>query len=143
MGFSIFDYVLFLLKFPFLLKKKHRLFYLNHLNSFQNYRTTTQTFASKLLIFKLQQQVATISFKISDIWVNWSSPKTDMETNIFYSENQSLENVSFLFRRNYLSKYFDIPLLINRFIRSWEHQLKEQRCEVSWHQKRLLKNRNR
>ena len=37
----------------------------------------THGFAFRTLIFRLQQEV----FKLNDICVGWSSPKTDMETN--------------------------------------------------------------
>ena len=48
-------------------------------NSFQNknYRKATPSFAPRLLIFKLQQEV----WKFNDICVSWNSPKTDLETN--------------------------------------------------------------
>ena len=62
-------------------------------NSFQNQnnRKATHSFASRPLILKLQEEV----LKFNDIWVSWSSPKTDLETNLLNLENRSLENVSF------------------------------------------------
>ena len=48
-------------------------------------------FARGNLIFKLQQEV----LKFNDICVSWSSPKTDLVTNLLNLENRSLENVSF------------------------------------------------
>ena len=62
-------------------------------NSFQNQnnRKTTYSFAPRPLIFKSQQEVV----KFNDICVSWSSPKTDLETNVLNLENQSFENVSF------------------------------------------------
>ena len=62
-------------------------------NSFQNYnnRKATHSFAPRPLIFKLQQEV----LKFNDICVSWSSPKTDLVTNLLNLENRSLENVSF------------------------------------------------
>ena len=62
-------------------------------NSFQNEnnRKLTHSFASRPLIFKLQQEV----LKFNDICVSWSSPKTDLETNFLNLENRSFENVSF------------------------------------------------
>ena len=52
---------------------------LKSFNSFQkkNNRKATHSFASRLLIFKLQQDV----LKFNCICVSWSSPKTGMETN--------------------------------------------------------------
>ena len=54
-------------------------------NSFQSYnnRKATRTFASRYLIFKLQQEV----LKFNDICVSWSSPKTDLEKNFLNLEN--------------------------------------------------------
>ena len=48
-------------------------------NSFQNKnnRKATHSFVPRLLIFKLQQKV----WKINDICVSWSFPKTELETN--------------------------------------------------------------
>ena len=62
-------------------------------NSFQNQnnRKATHSFAPRTLILKLQQEV----LKFNDICVNWSSPKTDMETHFLNLENRSFENVSF------------------------------------------------
>ena len=48
-------------------------------------------FASRPLIFKLQQEV----LKLNDICVDWSSPKTDLETDFLDLENRSFENVGF------------------------------------------------
>ena len=58
-------------------------------NSFQNenYRKATQCFAPRPLIFKLQQEV----LKFNYICVNYSSPKTDLET-IFSNLKKSFEN---------------------------------------------------
>ena len=54
-------------------------------NSFQNQnnRKATHSFAPRPLIFKLQQKV----LKFSDIWVSWSSPKTDLVTSFLNVEN--------------------------------------------------------
>ena len=66
------------------LKKRH--------NSFQNEnnRKATHNFAPGPLIFKLQREV----LKINNICVSWSSPKTDLVTNLLNSENRRFENVS-------------------------------------------------
>ena len=48
-------------------------------------------FVPRPLIFKLQQEV----LKFDDICVSWSSPKTDLETNLLNLENRSFENVRF------------------------------------------------
>ena len=63
-------------------------------NSFQNKnnRKATNSFAPRLLIFKLQQDV----LKFNDICVSWSFPKTDLVTNFLNPENRSFENVSIL-----------------------------------------------
>ena len=47
--------------------------------SFQNKnnRKATQSFAPRPVIFKLQQKV----LKFNDIFVRWSSPESDLETN--------------------------------------------------------------
>ena len=52
---------------------------LNRHNSFhyKNNRKATHAFASRPLLFKLQQEV----WKFSDICLSWSSPKNDLETN--------------------------------------------------------------
>ena len=54
-------------------------------NSFQNQnnKNATHSFALSPLIFKLQQEV----LKFNDIYLSWSSPKTDLETNILNLEN--------------------------------------------------------
>ena len=74
-------------------------------NSFQkqNTRKATQSFAPRSLIFKLQQKVQ----KFNGIWVSWSSPKIDSNTNF-------LKCVTFLIA--IFKKIFGIPLLINLFI---------------------------
>ena len=48
-------------------------------NSFQDYnnRKSTHSFAPRLLIFKLQQEV----LKFNDICVSWSFPKINIVTN--------------------------------------------------------------
>ena len=73
MGFSIFDSATFWLKFIFCLKKCMDSLTLKSHNSFQN-KNATHSFASRPLIFKLQQEV----LKFNDIRVRWSSPKTDL-----------------------------------------------------------------
>ena len=54
-------------------------FTLKRHNSFQNKnnRKATHSFAPRPLIFKLQREV----LKFNDIYVSWSSPKTDLKTN--------------------------------------------------------------
>ena len=49
----------------------------------QNNKKATHSFALSPLIFKLQQEV----LKFNDIYLSWSSPKTDLETNILNLEN--------------------------------------------------------
>ena len=49
------------------------------------------SFASRLLIFKLEQEV----LKFNGICVSWSFSKTDQVTNLLNSENESFEKVSF------------------------------------------------
>ena len=63
-------------------------------NSFQNKnnRKAANSFAPRILIFKLQQDV----LKFNDICVSWSSPKTDLVTNFLIPENRSFEKVSIL-----------------------------------------------
>ena len=56
----------------------------------QNNRKTTNSFAPRPLIFKLQKEV----LKFNGICVSWSSPKTDLVTNFLYPENQNFEKVS-------------------------------------------------
>ena len=91
--FSIFDSVLFLLKFMSLFNKKHGLLTLKRHNSFQNWsnRKATYSFVPRPLIFKLQRKVLIFN----DICVSWSSARTDLEANFWNLENQSFENVSF------------------------------------------------
>ena len=62
-------------------------------NSFknQNNRKGTHSFAPRPLIFMLQQEV----LKFNNIYVSWSSPKTDLVTNYSNLENRSFEKVSF------------------------------------------------
>ena len=67
--------------------KRHFFFFFQN----QNNRKATQSFASRPLIFKLQQEV----LKFNDICVSWSSPKTDLVTSFLNVENQSFENVRF------------------------------------------------
>ena len=71
-----------LLKFTYLFSKMHGLFDLIHNTS-------------RPLIFKLQQEV----LKFNDIWMSWSTPKTEPEDEYFKFkkniENWSFENVSF------------------------------------------------
>ena len=62
-------------------------------NSFQNGngRKSTLSFALRLLVLKFQQEV----LKLNDIFMSWSSPKTDLLTNSLNLENRSFESVSF------------------------------------------------
>ena len=66
---------------------------LKRLNSFQisNNRKTTNSFAPRPLIFKLQGEV----LKFNDICVSWNSLKTDLETIFFNLRNRSFKNASF------------------------------------------------
>ena len=68
-------------------------FTLKRHNSFQNLnnRKATHSFATRPLIFNLQQEV----LKFNDICLSWSSPKTDLVTNFLNLENRSFENVIF------------------------------------------------
>ena len=83
----------FLSKFTFLFSKKHGHFTLKRLNSFQNEnnRKATHDFDPRPLISKLQQEV----LKINDIYVSWSSPKSDLGANVLNLENLSFETVNF------------------------------------------------
>ena len=90
-GFSIFHFVSFLLKFIFLSTKIHVTFKLHNSFQNQNNRKATHSFAPRSLIFKLQQEI----LKFNDTCVSWSFAKTDLVTNFLYPENQSLENFSF------------------------------------------------
>ena len=62
-------------------------------NSFQNKnnRKATHSFAPRPLIFKLQQEVS----KFNYIFVIWSSPKTNVETNLLNLGNQDFQYVTF------------------------------------------------
>ena len=62
-------------------------------NSFQNKnnRKTTHSFAPRPLTFKLQQEVS----KFNYIFVIWSSPKTNVETNLLNLGNQDFQYVTF------------------------------------------------
>ena len=106
-GFSIFNSVLFLLKFIFLFNKKAWTLWLQEVitlqthyvhstlkthvvfvgYSFQNYNKgkATHTFGPRPLIFKLQQE----DLKFNDVSVSWNSPKTDVETNFLNLENKN------------------------------------------------------
>ena len=62
-------------------------------NSFQsenNRKEATHSFATRPLVFKLQQGV----LKFNDICVSWCSPKTDLVIIFFNPENRSFANVS-------------------------------------------------
>ena len=57
----------------------------------QNNKKPTHSFAPRPLIFKLQRE----ALKFNGIFVSWSSPETDLETNFLNLENRSFENISF------------------------------------------------
>ena len=67
---------------------------LKRYNSFQNYnhRKTIHSLAPRSLIFKLQQEL----LKLNDICVSWSSPKTDLQTNLLNLEIEVLRMLVFL-----------------------------------------------
>ena len=95
---GFFDSVSFLLNVVFLFKKTMdslTLKYHKYHKSFQNQndRKAKNSFAPRPLIFKLQEQV----WKFNDIYVNWSSPKTDPETNIINLENQRVWSTPLFF----------------------------------------------
>ena len=91
-GFSIFDFAWFLLKFIFLFSKMHGLFdFKTQFISELNNEKATNSFTHRPLLFKFQQEV----WKFNDICVSWSSPKPDLETNCLNLENRNFENVSF------------------------------------------------
>ena len=71
-GFSFFDSVSFLLYFIFFFNNSIDSLNLKSHNSLQNKnnKKATQSFAPRLLIFKLQQE----DWKFNDICVSWSSP---------------------------------------------------------------------
>ena len=62
-------------------------------NSFQNKncRKSTRRFATRPMIFRLQQYIS----KFSDICMSWSSPKTDLEMNLVNLENWRFECFTF------------------------------------------------
>ena len=62
-------------------------------SSFQNENNTkaTHSFTPRPVVFKLHQEV----LKFNDICASWSSPNTDLVTNILNPENQSFEVVTF------------------------------------------------
>ena len=49
-----------------------------------NNRKVTHSFAPRILIFKLQQEI----LKLNDTCVSWSSPKTNLETNFLKLEKR-------------------------------------------------------
>ena len=59
-------------------------------NSFQNLndRRAKHSFVPRSLTFKLQQDV----LKFNNICASWSSPETELGTNILNLENRSFEN---------------------------------------------------
>ena len=78
--FSIFDSASFLLKFIlFCSIKSMESWTSKRHNFFQNKdnRKATRSFASRSLIFKLQQEI----LKFSGICLSWNSPKTDLAKN--------------------------------------------------------------
>ena len=84
--FSIFDSVLFLLKFIFLFNKIRELFDFQYFNNFiipfkikiiENPHTALLP-DLWCLSFKIQ-----LNLKFNDIYLSWSSPKTDLVTNFF------------------------------------------------------------
>ena len=91
--FSIFSSVSFFYSLYFCSAKS--IYYLNSKrhNSLQNKnnRKVTHAFASRPLIFTLQQEV----WKFSDICVSWTFPKTDLETNFLNLENRSFVHLTF------------------------------------------------
>ena len=90
--FFIFDSMSSFLKFIFFSTKCMDFWTLKRHNSIQSSknRKATQSFAPRPLVFKLQQEVLTVN----DMCVSWSSPKTELVTNILNPDNQSFENVS-------------------------------------------------
>ena len=54
-------------------------------------RKSTHSFASRTLIFKLQQEV----WKFNDNYMSWSSPKTTLKMNFLDLENSIFEYFSF------------------------------------------------
>ena len=93
-GFSIFDSVSFWLKFIFFCSTKcmDRLTLKRH-NSFQNQnnKKAIHSFDPRSLVFKLRQEV----LKFSNISVNWTSLKTDLEPNFLNFQNRSFEYATF------------------------------------------------
>ena len=91
-GFSIFDSVLFLLKFVFLFNKMLGFFHFKNLIIHFKIKVTEKTHTVLLPdLWFLQQQV----LKFNDVRVSCSSPKTDLVTNFLNLENRSFENVDF------------------------------------------------
>ena len=54
------------------------------INIIEKPHTQTHSFASRSLIFKLQQEV----LKFNNIYMSWSSPETNLVTNFLTPENQ-------------------------------------------------------
>ena len=77
-GFSIINFLLFLLKFKFLFNKNHGRFDIET----SYFLSKTHTFTPRPQITKLQQNV----LKFNDILLSWSS---------LHLENRNFENVSF------------------------------------------------
>ena len=84
---------------------------LKHHNSFENENNgkATHSFASRPLIFKLQQEV----LKFDDTCVSWSSPTTDLVKKKLNSENRSFENVSIVTFNKYLAFLYFMYLFIS------------------------------
>ena len=79
--------------FIFLFKKSVNSLNLKHCNSIKNKnsRKATHSFAPRLLIFKLQQEV----WKFNDTYLSWSFPETDQETSFLNLKNRSFEYIFF------------------------------------------------
>ena len=90
-GFSIFDSVLFLLKFMFLFYKMHGLFDFKIPFKIKIIKKPHTVLLSDLWFFNCNKVL-----KFSDICESWSSPKTDQETNSLNLANQKLRTSVFL-----------------------------------------------
>ena len=92
-GIFHFWFLLLFIKVYFFAQQNDYLTLRRH-NSFQNKnkRKATHSFASRPLMFMLQQE----TWKFNNIYVSWSSLKTGQETNFLNLQNQILSNWIFL-----------------------------------------------
>ena len=88
-GFRIFYSISFLLNLTFCSTKSMSSLTLKRQNS--SHKRATHSFAPRPLIFKLQLVI----WKLIDICMSWSSPKSDLERNLLNIKNRSFKCVIF------------------------------------------------